>query len=150
MKLPRHGIVEIETLRRYGRVPAGTRAVGSFALWGRPVQPGQRRFEVLLTEISVGDDPRVVRLCVSSDFTARGDRPRTWSMMHRGKMHEFHAADLSVYLLQELTLALESQSTSTGAQRFRVVRAEWQDDAPLPGWVGEGLMRFGVDPTKGA
>jgi hypothetical protein len=148
MKLPRHGIVEIETLRRYGRVPIGTRAVGSFALWGKPVPPGHRRFEFLQTHIQVGDDPRIVMMNSISDWTAREDRPHTWHTMHRKKMQAFHAADLSGHLLQSVTNYLEGLSTGTGQQRFKVVRIEWQDEAPLPPWVIAEMGRWGLVPPQ--
>ena len=126
MRLPRRGIVEIETLRRYGRVPAGTRAEGSFALCEGPKRPGVPRFQILLAEIPVGADPRPVRVNVSGDFLASGDGPRTWYAMHRRAMQEFHAPDFPGYILTELAHYLEDKSTSTGAQRFKVVRAEWR------------------------
>lgn len=148
MRLPRHGVVEIETLRRYGRVPAGTRAEGSFAFCGGPKRPGGPRSQLLLAEIRVGTDPRPVRVSVSGDFLAGGDGPRTWYAMHRRAMQEFHAADFPGYILTELTHYLEDQSTSTGAQRFKVVRAEWRDDATRPGWVNETLRAFELDPTE--
>jgi hypothetical protein len=150
MKVPRHGIVEIETLRRFGRLPAGTRAEGPFAFCDALTRRPAPRWQILLAEIRVGSDPRPVRVNVSSDFLSGGGGPRAWYAMHRRVMHRFHAPDLPSYIVQELTHYLEDRSTSTGAQRFKVVRAEWLDDAPWPAWVNETLRALGLDPVGSA
>jgi hypothetical protein len=150
MKLPRHGIVNIETLRRFGRVPVGTRAEGSFALCDALTRRPAPRWQILLAEIRVGSDPRPVRVNVSGDFLSGGDGPRTWYAMHRRVMQQFHAPDFPSYIVQVLTHYLEDKSTSTGAQRFKVVRAVWLDDSPLPAWVNETLRALGLDPVESA
>src|SRR5262245_66447741 len=55
--LPRRGVIEIELLRRYGRTPPGTRAVG----WV-PVSKNDDDYFTHVREIhiQVGDDPRAV------------------------------------------------------------------------------------------
>jgi hypothetical protein len=149
MKLPRHGVVEIETLRRYGRVPVGVRAAGAFAFCEMLTRRPAPRWQILLAEVRVGPDPRPVRVNVSGDFLSGGDGPRTWYAMHRRVIQQFHAADSSDYILRQLTHYIEDKSTGTGAQRFRVVQAEWLDDAPLPEWVYEWLRSLGLEPVEG-
>ena len=149
MRIPRHGVVEIETLRRYGRVPVGTRGVGTFALWAKPTPPGQRRFEFLQAFVQVGDDPRIVGMNLIGDFTSDGDGARTWHTSHRRKIQAFHAEDLSGYLFQTVTNHFEDESNGTGAQRFKVVRIEWRDEDPLPRWVVDNMKAFGVVYAEG-
>src|SRR5262245_45669451 len=57
LMLPRRGVIEIELLRRYGRTPPGTCAVG----WFKVSATGYTYFTHLREiHIRVADDPRVV------------------------------------------------------------------------------------------
>jgi hypothetical protein len=146
MDLPCHGVVVIETLRRYWRVPVGTRATGEFAFWVRPGEPPHHQeFQV---RVRVGDDPRPVTVDCLADFTSN----RTWPMpvmrMYRKAYQTYVAADLSAYLLQTVTDALENLSTGTGAQRFRVIEVEWRNELPLPAWVPKSV-RCGTPDSSG-
>src|SRR5262245_56506566 len=119
---PRKGIVEIETLRRYGRVRVGTRAEGSFVL--APPE-GKSTWYSLTIRILIADDPRPVGPVLYFPWPAKLDDPRTWWQSHRGSSREVKARDFWDGVIQKLILMLEDESTSQGHQRFRVVRAEW-------------------------
>jgi hypothetical protein len=123
--LPRRGTVEIETLRRYGRVPVGTRAVGWFVL---SVDAGPYLNHCLEYRIQVGEDARLVGGSLYFSWDRGVDESDTWGMFHRGAWVQFHAADLFDATIQHLTHLIEDQSTSAGHQRFHVIRAEWQEE----------------------
>lgn len=106
--LPRKGSLEVETLRRHGRVPAGTRSIGWFKLiWSNGLDAYQVKYR-----FRVGDDPRVMDGLII--FCTDLPRPPT----------------LWEYIRQDLVESIETRKTGRGNQRFRVVRAEWQPTTP--------------------
>jgi hypothetical protein len=95
-------VVEVETLRRWGRVPIGTRAVGQIVL----VQHDFSSSPWVQYTIQIGEDPR--KICASVPIgTFEGNLPE--------------------YALSRVVDALEGEDTPSGYQRFRVIRAEWTD-----------------------
>ena len=112
--LPRRGVIEIELLRRYGRTPAGTRAVG----WFKVSATGEDYFtHVWEVRIQVADDPRVVG----------GPGWFPWAPPH-GTSRAASEAGLLEYVLQKVVRSVEERRTAAKHQRFRVVHAAWQDD----------------------
>jgi hypothetical protein len=110
--LPRRGVIEIELLRRYGRTPAGTRAVGWFEVSEFPHVYFNHQLEL---HIQVADEPRVVG----------GTGWLTW-VPPPGMLPEAAEAALLQRVLHDVVSLVEEQQTSAKHQRFRVVRAEWQ------------------------
>jgi hypothetical protein len=118
--IKRKGVLEVETLRRYGRMPAGTRARGWFRLTG-PLQDG---WYGVRGKFRVGDDPRVVQVYVDFMWDGAPDEKVTRGVMRHGK-HEWVKVDLMGNALRTVVESVEGRKTSTGNQRFRVIRAEW-------------------------
>jgi hypothetical protein len=139
----RRGVVEIETLRRYGRsghVPVGTRAVLPVSLYKCPNPdhlPALPRlvlpvssFKGDATEYSahfpliIGDD------CSGGDWNViipwGGDEEETIRMVWTfgGVSKPFEGA-LAEFALMRVVETLEYAKTQNGHQRFRVIRAEW-------------------------
>jgi hypothetical protein len=111
--LPRRGVIEIELLRRYGRTPAGTRAVGWFEVSEFPHVYFNHQREL---HIQVDGEPRVIG----------GAGWFTW-VPAPGTPPETAEAALLERVLRDVVSLVEEQQTSAKHQRFRVVRAEWQD-----------------------
>jgi len=111
--LPRRGVIEIELLRRYGRTPAGTRAVG----WFEVSETGEVYFTHMReVHIRVADDPRVVG----------GPAWFPWPR-EPGVSPAASEARLLERVLWDVVRSVEERQTKTKHQRFRVVRAEWED-----------------------
>jgi hypothetical protein len=111
--LPRRGVIEIELLRRYGRTPAGIRAVG----WFKVSATGEDYFtHVWEVRIRVADDPRVVGA-------------QCWFQWAppRGTSRAASEAGLLERVLREVVRDVEERRTAAKHQRFRVVHAAWQD-----------------------
>jgi hypothetical protein len=124
---PRRGVIEVELLRRYGRVPAGTRAVGWFELTENSGPITTHAFEV---HIRVADDPRVVGGKLFFTWKReRIDESYTRMVFYRGRRQTVSAANLFEYVVQNVVRYVEGLDTSAKHQRFRVVRAVWQDGA---------------------
>ncbi|HKB35083.1 MAG TPA: hypothetical protein VKD72_01430 [Gemmataceae bacterium] len=115
------GIVEIETLRRYGRVPPGTRAQGSFTLARIRGPLGN----CLKFQIRIGDDPRKVARTIYFDWSSQGKVRMGW--WHRGA-HKSAEVDLKEWALIQVSDEIEEMNTSKGHQRFCVIRVEWVDE----------------------
>jgi len=121
--LLRRGVIEVETLRRYGRVPPGTRARGSLTL----SRTGSSYLGYCLKiHIQVGSDPRPVGCEIHFEWDRAESVPLTWWTAFRGGCVKVEARDLFDGAIQQATLHIEDQSTRKGHQRFRVTRAEWQ------------------------
>jgi hypothetical protein len=116
------GVVEVETLRRYGRVPVGTRAVFPIVL----VKEDATHYHAQCT-IRVGEDPRETTfICLISGITGGSEETIRLSRYVRGVLKPFEG-NLAAYALSQVVDALEEMNTRSGHQRFRVVRAEWND-----------------------
>lgn len=111
--LPRRGVIEIELLRRYGRTPAGTRAVGWFEVSEHPHVYFTHQREL---HIPVADEPRAVG----------GKAWFPWAPAP-GTTPAASAAGLLERVLKEVVSRVEEERTSAKHRRFRVVRAEWLD-----------------------
>ncbi len=122
--LLRHGNIEIETLRRYGRVPPGTRAQGVLTL-SRTDSP--HLGYCLKVRICVGADPRPIEVEMHFGWEKSEEEPRTWWQTFRGVSTKVQASDLFDGALKKATLFVEGESTSQGYQRFRVTSAEWHN-----------------------
>src|SRR4051794_9377820 len=113
LMLPRRGTIEIELLRRYGRAAAGTRAAG----WVTLSENDHPYFtHVRELHIRVSDDPRVVG----------GPRYFPWAPPPGASPADAEARLLD-QVLREVVSRVEEERTPAKHQRFRVVRAEWQD-----------------------
>jgi hypothetical protein len=136
---PRKGTIEVETLRRYGRTPAGTRAVGWFKVSENSDRYMTHKWEV---RIRIGADPRVVRCqCYFPWHHKRIDEPHTYGVFHRGKHLTFSATDLFDWVVQDVVRFVESLNTGAKNQRFRVIRATWQDEEQAPDEAKTGTAR---------
>jgi hypothetical protein len=119
--------VEIETLRRYGRVPVGTRAAGKFTLG----DSGSRYLSrVLKFSIRVGSDSRKVAAELHFGWDGDEDAVQTAGHFFRGKHITVTAHGLLEYAVQSLTREIEGRNTSGGHQHFKVIRAAWVEEAP--------------------
>lgn len=123
--LPRRGVVEIETLRRYGKIPIGTKAEGWFEL-------AENSHDYLAHSLSyrvqIGDDPRTIGSVLYFHWGRDTDEPSEFYQYHQKECRQFFAANLFDYAILKIQLLIEDQCTSSGYQRFRMVRAEWQDE----------------------
>jgi hypothetical protein len=114
------GVVEVETLRRYGRVPIGTRAHGSFVL----TRWDSTTYWVDYT-LRIGDDPREIGAnCLINVFHGGSKEIVRLSRYVRGVLTRFEG-NLADYAISRVVDSLEEMNTPSGYQRFRVVRAEW-------------------------
>jgi hypothetical protein len=128
-KVLRRGVVEVETLRRWGRVPIGTRAVGQIAL----VQHDASSSPWVQYRLQIGSDPRqICASCLINVFARGGDEVIRLSRYVRGVLTPFEG-NLPEYALSCVVDSLEGQDTPSGYQRFRVIRAEWTDAPAGPG-----------------
>ena len=125
MTKARRGIVEIETLRRYGRIPPGTRVRGAVVLTRR-TDPSCLGYG-LKVRLEVKDDPRPVAFDLDFDWDRGEDEPATWWEFFRGKHTRIQADNLLDAAGKHLTHEIESRNTGTDHQRFRVIRVEWKD-----------------------
>src|SRR5262249_28224028 len=85
-------------------------------------------------QLQIADDPRV--LGGKLYFTwkpERIDEPYTQVVFHRGTCSTVTAADIFEYVTQGVVRYIEGLDTSAKYQRFRVVRAVWQDGVALDG-----------------
>jgi hypothetical protein len=122
-KVLRRGVVEVETLRRWGRVPIGTRAVGQIVL----VQHDASSSPWVRYTFQIGGDPRMIcASCLINMFTRGSDEVIRLSRYVRGVLTPFEG-NLYDYALSRVVDALEGENTPSGYQRFRVLRAEWTD-----------------------
>jgi hypothetical protein len=117
--LPRRGVIEIELLRRYGRAPAGTRAVGWFEVSEHPHVYFTHVRELY---IKVTDDPRTVGGKAWFPWAPPPGTPAADSF-----------AGLLDRVLRDVVSRVEEERTSANHQRFRVVRAEWEDRTEATG-----------------
>lgn len=118
----RQGVVEIETLRRYGRVPIGTRA--EFPIFLVKHDAGYYWAQYTLR---IGEDPREIGVsCGINVFTGGGEETIRLSRYVRGVLKPFEG-NLADYALSRVVDSLEEMNTPSGYQRFRVIRAEWSD-----------------------
>lgn len=117
--LPRRGVIEVELLRRYGRTPAGTRAVGWFEVSENPHVYFTHLREL---HITVADEPR----------TVGGKAWFPWAPPP-GTTAAASLAGLLDRVLRDVVSRIEEERTSAKHQRFRVVRAEWEDQAEATG-----------------
>ena len=118
----RQGVVEVETLRPYGRVPIGTRAEFPFFL----VKHDATDYWVRYT-LRIGEDPREIGMsCQVNVFIGGGEETVRLSRHVRGVWKPFEG-NLAEYALARVVDSLEEMTTPSGYQRFRVVRAEWSD-----------------------
>src|SRR5262249_22796930 len=93
------------------RTPPGTRAVGWFTVSKNDDDYFTHVREI---HIQVGDDPRAVGgPCWFPWFPPRGSSRSEAALLE--------------YVLQEVIKSVEERKTAAGHQRFRVVRAAWQD-----------------------
>lgn len=116
----RQGIVEIETLRRYGRVPIGTHARGPMIL----EKYDKASYWVSYT-ISIADDPRKLKVsCGINVFSGKPGEVVRLKRYVRGVLTPFEGT-LEEYAVASVTDSLVEMNTPGGYQRFRVVRAEW-------------------------
>jgi hypothetical protein len=115
-------VVEVETLRRFGRVPIGTRAEFPFFL----VEYDTAGYWVNYT-IRVGEGPRGIGVsCGINLFPRGGKKTIRVSRYVRGVLKRFEG-NLADYALALVVDSLEEMNTRSGYQRFRVIRAEWSD-----------------------
>jgi hypothetical protein len=122
-KVLRRGVVEVEALRRWGREPIGTRAVGQVVL----IQHDFSSSPWVQYTLQIGKDPRTIcASCLINVFTRGGDEVIRLSRYVRGVLTPFEG-NLSEYALSRVVDALEGEDTPSGYQRFRVIRAEWTD-----------------------
>jgi hypothetical protein len=123
---PRRGVIEVELLRRYGRTPAGSLAVGWFEVAEAP--DSSFFTHVYDLRIQIADDPRTIGGKLYFIWKPRRlDEPYTRDVFHRGTRSVVTAADIFEYVVQGVVRYIEGLDTSAKHQRFRVVRAVWQD-----------------------
>jgi hypothetical protein len=113
----REGVVEIETLRRFGRVPVGTRADCPISL----VKYDVRTYWVHCT-IRIADDPR--EMGISCMFNWGNEKTMRVQRHVRGVWKRF-VGSMADYALSSIVDAVEGMNTKSGYQRFRVIRAQW-------------------------
>lgn len=140
----RRGVVEIETLRRYGlRVPVGTRAVLSVSLYKHEVTRYTPYFRL---RVGAGGDMCDVPVNYSAHFPLSFGKglggcdvncniPWGWGEREtiqmewkdrRGALKPFEGT-LAEFALLRVVETLEQEETRGGHPRFRVIRAEWTD-----------------------
>jgi hypothetical protein len=117
----RRGVVEVETLRRYGHVPVGTRAVLPVSLYKCDATRYVAHFP-----LRIGKDP--LKCDVSCLITWGGGEEETIRMEwnFRGVLKSFEGT-LAEFALLRVVEGLEYDTTRSGHQRFRVIRAEWNE-----------------------
>src|SRR5262245_9254731 len=102
--LPRRGVIEVELLRRYGRVPVGTRAVG----WFEPTEtPGPYMTHRYRIHLPIADDPRLVTTQVYFPWTHQPGEPYRYAVTYRGAGMIVTAADLFEKVLQDIVRDIE-------------------------------------------
>jgi hypothetical protein len=114
--LARTGRLLIETLHQHGRTPAGTRAVVPCAL-----HDDATGYCVEYTLAS--DEPRPVQ--VSCHFAWDYPGRARFQVFRRG-LHEPFDGDVTDYALLNAIDSIERIHTTSGQQRYRVLRAEWE------------------------
>src|SRR5262249_35174591 len=115
----RRGVVEVETLRRYGHVPVGTRAVLPVSLYQRDATNYVAHYP-----LRIGKDRR--KCDVSCLITWGGEETTRMERYVQGVLKPFEGtlADLALLRVVE---GLEAWKTRSGHQRFRVIRAGWNE-----------------------
>jgi hypothetical protein len=143
----RRGVIEVELLRRYGRTPAGTRAVGWFTV---SESPGPYMTHVWEVRIRVPGDPRVVGCqCYFPWQQERIDSLYTVGIFYRGAHQTVSAAGLFDYVAQDVVRFVEGLDTSTKQQRFKVVCAAWDDQSVGAGQEVTAAAEPGAAPDRG-
>src|SRR4051794_25272890 len=89
----RQGVVEVETLRRYGRVPIGTRAQFPFFL----VKHDARQYWVQYT-VQIGEDPRQIGTSCGINMFTDSEEIIQMSRYVRGVLKPFEG-NLAAYAL---------------------------------------------------
>jgi hypothetical protein len=72
----RTGTLEVETLRRYGRIPPGTRTVGTFSLrdGGNAPEAYSSRYYLVSFWFEFDNNPRIIALAVGFWWTGDPER----------------------------------------------------------------------------
>jgi hypothetical protein len=126
----RRGVAEIELLRRYGRLKVGTRATIPFRLEFKEIVVMEGKdvgqYELII-DGHVANDPR--RLLSYKPIGWLFNKTNWFFIPRRGESFRFQG-DVFDYALVSAETSLESRTTDSKQQRFRVLSVTWQDPRP--------------------
>ena len=125
--MTRWGFIEAETLRRFGRLPAGTSGRGELMLMTEADGSGGVNAG-LWVSLRFGDDPRAVTADLYFHWDRAADKPGVIEWHTKEGVVEVATPTLLEAAARLATLFVESNYTRRGYQHFRVTGAVWKPE----------------------